>query len=100
MVAERAGGGRALAPGGLLDLEVALRADGGAAALQHVDVGVVEEADGAFLVGVADAGLGSFEAGGEAAVAYDTAYVALFPFAAFVQPRRFAACVQFSFAQS
>lgn len=63
MVAKWAGARRVLTLGGLLDLEVALSTDGGVAALYHVDLCVVEEADGAFLVAVSFSGLSSIKAG-------------------------------------
>lgn len=100
MVTEWAGTWWILTPRWFLDLEITFGTYGGATALQHVDFGIVEEADWTFLIGIAFAGFGPLETGAKFAVGYDAANMALFPFTAIIQPCRFAACVQLSLAQS
>lgn len=64
-----------------LNLQIALRADGRLATFRDVAFGVVHEANGAFAVCFGEAGVGSFEARGEFAVADEAADLFWFPLA-------------------
>ena len=75
-------------------LKVALGAYSGVTALGHVDLAVVEEADGTLLIGPSDAAIETHEAGGQPAVSHEATHGLGIPGSVRIESARLGPAVQ------